>query len=230
MNKYPDLNKDKLHLIDFAFKLQKAVSFADLGGVWRVDGGYTFYALDAFNPIKAILVDTHPTDAVLTQSKIYPQLKFIRGNFGDKHVVQEVGEADVVFLFDVLLHQVAPNWDEILELYSQYTKCFVIFNQQWVGSNSTVRLLDLGEDAYFQNIPYDKNKPPYDNLFQKLNQKHPAHDRTWRDVHHIWQWGITDEDLQLKVKSLGFQLQYYKKCGQFGNLKNFENHAFVFNR
>lgn len=228
--KCPTLNKDKLELIDFAFTSQGVLSFADLGGVWRVDGGYTFYALEAFNPTKAVLVDTHPTEATLRQSKKHAQFRFIHGNFGGKPIAQEVGQVDAVFLFDVLLHQVAPSWDEVLDVYSDKTRCFVIFNPQWVGSSSTVRLLDLGEDLYFQNVPHNKNEEPYDNLFRKLHLKHPDHDRTWRDVHHIWQWGTTDEDLMLKAKSLGFKLQYYKNCGPFGNLKNFENHAFVFRK
>lgn len=177
-----------------------------------------------------MLVDTHPTELMLTQSKKYPQVRSIKGNFGDKSISQEVGPIDIVFLFDVLLHQVAPNWDEVLEIYSHQTRCFVIFNQQWIGSSSTIRLLDLGEDSYFQNVPHNKNEPPYDTLFQKLDQKHPDHDRMWKDVHHIWQWGITDEDLQSKMKSLGFHMQYYKNCGQVGNLSNFENHAYVFSR
>ena len=93
-----------------------------------------------------------------------------------------------------------------------------------------LRLLDLGEEEYFQNVPHSKEEKPYNILFQKLNQKHPGHDRTWKDVHHIWQWGITDVDLQAKVKSLGFRMQYFKNCGRFGNLKNFENHSYVFSK
>jgi hypothetical protein len=229
-DKYPTLNSEKLELINFAFQSQNAHSFADLGGVWGVDGGYTFYTLDMFNPTKAVLVDTHPSDLVLQQSENYSQLGFIKGNFGDRFVSEKVGQVDAVFLFDVLLHQVAPDWNEVLELYSDQTRCFLIFNQQWVGSNSTVRLLDLGEDEYFLNVPHTRDESPYDDLFQKLDQKHPDHERAWRDVHHIWQWGITDDDLKMKLKSFGFQLQYYKNCGQVGHLENFENHAFVFSK
>jgi hypothetical protein len=224
------LNKDKLDLIDFAFTSQKALSFADLGGVWGVEGGYSFYALEKFNPAKAVLVDTHPTESMLIESQKYARLRFIEGNFGNELTALEVGQTDAIFLFDVLLHQVDLDWNEILEIYSRQTGCFAIFNQQWVGTGSTVRLLDLGEDEYFQNVPHAKDEEPYDSLFRKLDQKHPDHDRNWRDVHHIWQWGITDKDLQSKLESLGFQLQYYKNCGQFGHLKNFENHAFVFRK
>lgn len=221
----------KLELIDLALTELKAHSFADLGGVWGVNGGYTFYALEKHKLLtNAILVDTHPTNEMTERSKNFPQLKFIQGNFGDKRIVDEVGQVDAIFLFDVLLHQVAPNWDEVLELYAHQTRCMVIFNQQWIGTSSTVRLLDLGENEYFQNVPHNRHESTYRMLFQKLHEKHPDHDRVWKDVHHIWQWGITDLDLKNKLESLGFRLQYSKNCGQFGKLANFENHAYIFTK
>ena len=45
----PTLLQDKLDLIDFAFSRFGLHSFADLGGVWRVEGGYTFYTLDKYD-------------------------------------------------------------------------------------------------------------------------------------------------------------------------------------
>jgi hypothetical protein len=227
---YSSLDKNKLEIIDFAFNFNKARSFADLGGVWGVNGGYTFYTLDKHNITEGVLVDTHPTEPMLERSKKYPQLRYIQGNFGDSQIAEQVRQVDAIFLFDVLLHQVSPNWDKILDLYAPQTKCLVILNQQWIGGGSTVRLLDLGEESYFENVPVTRAEGPYLSLFQKLDQKHPDHDRTWRDVHHIWQWGITDDDLEAKVESLGFRRQYYKNCGPFGYTKKFENHAFVFTK
>ena len=106
----------------------------------------------------------------------------------------------------------------------------VIFNPQWIKTESTIRLLDLGENEYFQNVPANKEEGAYNKLFQKLNQIAPEYNRKWRDIHHIWQWGITDTDLIKKIKSLGFRMQYFRNYGQFENLKNFENHAFVFSK
>lgn len=224
------LLQDKIDLIDFAFSRLNLHSFADLGGVWGVEGGYTFYTLNKYDISMATLVDTHPTDIFNSLAQEFTLLKFIRGNFGDEEIVHKVGEVDAIFLFDVLLHQVSPDWDHILEMYASQTKCFIIYNQQWIGSEQTVRLLELGEEEYFKNVPHNITEPPYNNLFQKLEEKHPDHDRRWKDVHHIWQWGITDSELTAKVKSLGFRLQFMMNCGNFGNLANFENHAFVFSK
>lgn len=221
--------KDKIDMIDRAFSSLDIESFADLGGVWRVEGAYTFHALDKHRIKDAALVDTHPTQTVLARAKSYPQLRLIKGNFGDPDVVHKVGSVDAALMFDVLLHQVSPDWDTILDMYAQKVRCLLIYNQQWTGSEKTTRLLDLGEKEYFRNVPAG-NYAEYNNLFEKLDQKHPDHDRPWRDVHHIWQWGITDDDLESKVAQLGYKLLYKKNCGRFGRLPNFENHAFIFSR
>jgi hypothetical protein len=228
---YSSLNKEKLALIDFAFTFRKADSFADLGAIWGVNGGYTFYALDKYNPTKAILVDTRPVDIIKERSKKYQQLRLIQGHFGDRRIAQEVGQVDIIFLFDILVHQVTPDWDKILEIYGHQTQCLVIFNPQWIGTDSTIRLTNLSEKEYFQNVPHSNTEEgPYYDLFQKLDQIAPEYDRKWRDIHHLWQWGITDRELKEKIERLKFRLQYFKNCGQFGNLKNFENHAFVFSK
>jgi hypothetical protein len=221
---------DKIELINYAFSRFGLHSFADLGGVWGVEGGYTFNTLDNHDVSAAILVDTNPTDMVENRAREFAQLKILTGNFGDEAVAATVGDVDAVFLFDVLLHQVAPDWHRVLEMYARQTKCFVIYNQQWTGSDQTVRLLDFGEEEYFRNVPHERTETPYDNLFEKLDEKHSGHGRLWRDVHSIWQWGITNSDLITKVESLGFRLQYMKNCGRFGQLENFENHAFVFTK
>jgi len=222
--------KEKLDLIEFAFTNQKLESFADLGGVWGVEGGYTFHTLDNHEVSHAALVDTHPTEIVTRRSQQYPALRLVRGNFGSEEIAREVGAVDAVFLFDVLLHQVSPDWNQVLEMYAGRVRCFVIYNQQWIGSNTTVRLLELGETEYFWNVPHKVSDRPYSDLFRKLDQKHPDHDRTWRDVHHIWQWGITDSDLERVIENLGFKLAFKKNYGRFGRLANFENHGFVFFR
>lgn len=222
--------QDKIDIIDQAFSTLEIESFADLGGVWRVEGGYTFHALDKHKIKDAALVDTHPTQKVVNKAKSYPQLRLIRGNFGDPAVAEKVGTVDAVLLFDVLLHQVAPDWDDILEMYGKNVRAMVIYNQQWTGSGHNVRLLDLGEEEYFRNVPHNPRQENYKDLFSRLNEIHPDHNRPWRDVHHIWQWGITDTDLESKVAELGFKLMSKKNCGSFGRLPNFENHAFIFAR
>ena len=226
---FSPFNFQKRTLLDATFETVKPTprSFADLGGVWNVNGAYTFDLLDRYTIDRAILVDTDFTDIVELAAKSHPQLSLLHESFGDPTVPQQIGEVDVIMLFDVLLHQVAPDWDEILERYAPVTQSFAIYNQQWTGEGSKVRLLDLGEEGYFRNVPHNTH-PTYEGLFDRLDELHPQHNRPWRDVHNIWQWGITDDDLRGKLKALGFEETYYRNHGPFGILPNIENHAFVF--
>ena len=222
---------DKKEIIDFALGrlAPSPCSFADLGGIWDVDGEYTFHGLENHTVKKACLVDTDFTDKAKKKAEKHTNLTIIKGNFGSPEVVEKIGAVDAVFLFDVLLHQVSPDWDEILEMYARASEIFVIFNQQWTGPK-TVRLLDLGEEKYFRSVPHDKAHPNYADLFQRLDEVHPQHQRKIRDIHNIWQWGVTDSDLIKKMRDLGYSMQYYKNCGRFQNLDNFENHAFIFKK
>lgn len=221
---------EKLALLDAAMSHADTSSFADLGGVWGVEGGYTFHLLDRHRISAASLVDTHPTEKVRRAAKAYPALRIIQGNFGRSEVVADVGKVDLAIMFDVLLHQVTPDWDEVVRRYAFNTDCLVVYNQQWVGSESTVRLLDLGKQEYFNNVPHNPRQDPYDRLFDRLDEIHPDHGRPWRDVHHVWQWGITDQDLISVAADAGLRLVLKENYGQFGRLKNFENHGFIFRR
>jgi hypothetical protein len=222
------LDRDKVDIIDQAFSSFGVQSFADLGAVRAKEGGYTFHALDKYPAEYAVLVDTDITPALVDCAKNYPQLHLINGNFGSRAVVDEVGRIDAIFLFDVLMHQAAPDWDTVLEMYAKNVRVFGIYNQQWTSADTTVRLLDLGEKEYFRNVPVDPKDETYRDLFKKLDQKHPYADTLWRDVHSIWQWGITDEDLESTAARLGFKLVYMKCCGRLG--EHFENKAFIFSR
>lgn len=228
--KHGKLLPQKLALIDTARRLTGFESIADLGGVWGVEGGYLFHALDA-NPLtRAVMVDTHPTEAFLAKASRYPQLEVIKGNFGDPQVVRQVGSIGAVVLFDVLLHQVKPDWDDVIRAYASVADTLIIYNQQWTGSDCTVRLLELGEESYFSNVPHRRAQEPYKNLFTRLDEKHPDHDRPWRDVHHIWQWGIIDRDLISVAEASGMRLVHHTDLGQFGRLTNFRNRGFIFAR
>lgn len=227
---------DKGELIDYAFTRcsPPPASFADLGGVWGVEGAYTFYALEAHRPRSALLVDDKLTTEVVDKAKGHQQLQLLNGNFGTDAIASKVRGVDAIFLFDVLLHQVDPDWDRVLEMYAGTAKYLLIYNQQWTGEK-TERLLDLGPDEYFRHTPREPTDTLdqdslYQDLFTKMHERHPEQNRPWRDIHNIWQWGITDADLTAAVEALGFQLEYYKNCGRFGQLPNFENHAFVFKR
>lgn len=226
----PYFNEDKKKLIDLAFKplSNRGVTFADLGGIWGVNGAYTFYALNHYDVKRAWLVDTRPTPAARRRSQRHPNLTLLQNNFGRPEVPEAIGEVDALFLFDVLLHQVAPDWDELLSLYASHTKRFVIYNPQWTGVGSPVRLPDLGRDEYFRQTPARPEQAHYQKLFANMHEMNAEHGRPWRDIHPFWQWGISDGDLVRALSSLGFRLTAYENFGRFGQLPQFERHGFIF--
>lgn len=227
--RYGPLTQAKIDLLDFAFSRFGVSSLADLGAAYRVDGGYTFYAVDCWGAKRAVLVDTHPTERTLAEAALRDEVEVVRGNFGDPEIAARVGEVDAVIMFDVLLHQVSPDWDQLLELYAPRTRLFVLHNPQWLDSK-TVRLLDLGEEKYLASVPKTHNEAVYRAALDRPDEITAAHGRPNRDVHHIWQWGITDDSLIGKLNSLGFALRYFQDHGYFWALDLFRNHAFVFEK
>lgn len=222
-------NPAKRELIDEALRGTTVHSFADLGGVWGVDGWYAFYLLDHTPATRAYLVDTNFTPAVLQHAQRYPQLALLRENFDSPAVIEKMGALDLVLLFDVLLHQVAPQWDEVLKHYSRTATMIAVFNPQWIGEK-TVRLLDLGERAYFENVPHTPDHPSYRFVFEDPKGIDPATGRARRDSSSIWQWGIVDRELIQTMWLLGYNLRFFKHYGRFGSLRNFENHGFIFRK
>jgi hypothetical protein len=222
--------REKKALIDTAFDQlpEGPKKLADLGGVWDVDGMYTFYALDNYPVERAVLVDTDISEKTRKKAEKHDSITLIAGNFGDELVARAVGDVDLVLLFDVLLHQVKPDWRDILEIYGKQARGIAVFNPQYIAADSSVRLLDLGRDEYFENVPHSPDHPQYSDLFDKMDEIHPQHNRPWRDIHNIWQWGVTNRDMIAHMESLGFTAQYEKNCGRFHQLKNFESHAFLF--
>jgi hypothetical protein len=95
-----NVNMNKKAIIDTTFQkllLRSPASFIDLGGVWGVNGAYTFYTLDRYAISQAYLVDTHLNDLVRKQQEQYPQLQLISGNFGNVDIVKTLQQVDAIF-------------------------------------------------------------------------------------------------------------------------------------
>jgi hypothetical protein len=218
-----------------AFERNRVRSFSDMGACFGVHAGYTFTGIMNFPIDRAYIVDSNPTASALERAKLFPQVEFLRGNFHDPEVVAKASNVDAVIFYDVLLHQVSPDWDEILKMYST-AKCMVIFNQQWAAaSRKTVRLHDLGRDEYLRNTPMNFDAdgnllPRIKILFDNFDKMHPQFNKPYKDVHFWWQWGITDKDLINKMESLGYKLTWNKNFGKAYGLPNYENCGFIFSK
>jgi hypothetical protein len=221
----------KKEVIDYVFNRFKVNTVAELGCVWGVSGVYGRYIAETYPHTMVIQVDWHWTDEAKELCGKYSNISMMTGDFGNAEMPSKVGSVDAIILFDVLLHQVAPDWDRVLQMYAPYTDLFLIVNPQFTGSPVTVRLLDLGRENYFANVPHDKEHPTYKNLFDKMYEINTEHGgRIWRDISSVWQWGITDSDLFHKIRELDFNPVYQKNIGGWGDLANWECNAFVFKK
>lgn len=223
----PVLQPVKCRAIDAAFERWDVRSFADLGGLWAIDGGYTFHALQTRPIERAFLVDTGDAGPIAPRAAAHPQLRIVRENFGHESVPARLGPLDAVLFLDVLLHQVGPDWDEILGMYTQVAPCFVIVQPQYTRGGGAVRLLDLGLEEYRRITPGD----PYDEeVFADLDAIHPVYGRPVRDIHELWQWGITDAALECVMDALGYEAFYFENAGPWQGSDVFEAHAWGFHR
>jgi hypothetical protein len=225
------VNRDKLRLIDITFRdlFPEAKSFADLGGVWRVNAAYTIHTLKRCGAQRGVLVDTDYPDGLKEKVRKYPQLTVVEGDFGLAATAKAVGDVDVTYLFDVLLHQANPDWDDVLSLYANSTRCFVIYNQQFIRGDDAVRLTDLPFKEYVEltsDYRYELQRYVYDHKAEM----HPQYNKPWGDIHNIAQWGITDRALRSTMADLGYKEVHFSNHGRFLDLPAFENHAFVFCR
>ena len=221
------LHPIKLRAIDATLERPDVHSVADLGGIWAVDGGYTFHALERHAPERAVLVDEQVTDATRERAQRFAQLEIVEGNFGDPATAGRVGEVDAVILFDVLLHQVSPDWDDVLRMYAERARYLIVVQPQYVLGDRTVRLLDLGRERYLELVP---EVPEHHEVWNRMDEYLPERGRKYRDIHNIWQWGMTDADLRRRTDELGLELVYYENAGMWLDRPAFENHAFVFRR
>src|SRR3954449_5086202 len=98
---YEHLGATKLRLIDHCFEHLGSRSFADLGGIWAVDGGYARYAADVHGAERGVVVDEDFSEAYLEAERKLANLTHVRGNLGDSAVAASLGEVDVAFFFDV---------------------------------------------------------------------------------------------------------------------------------
>jgi hypothetical protein len=203
------LKPAKTALIDMALEKYKIRSIVDLGGCWGVHGGYTFHALDHGKIKKAYIVDGHMTDPTKERAQNYPQLELISGALGDTEIAKKIGNVDAIIMYDIILHQVNPNWDKFLEIWGKQAKHLIIYNQDWTLDAEPVRFIDRGADWYIKNVP-SGGEGPVKNWFAAHDTFNEATKGKLRDVHYFWQWGIPLKSLTKKLEKIGFHIDLAK--------------------
>ncbi|WP_370307104.1 hypothetical protein [Sinimarinibacterium flocculans] len=232
MSKGPDvpIRPHKAELFDHAIRTHGITSFADLGGCWGVNAGYTLHALARHPSIqRAYVADQHVTPLSRQRGAAYPQLAFLTGIINRAEFVEAFPAVDALVMYDILLHQVNLNWDAFLSAWATKARVLVIYNQNWSLDPRTVRFIDRGRDWYKQYV-FHTRAEAIDQWFDQHDVIDPQLNCPRRDVHNFWQWGITRDDLIAHVEGLGFRLTYFQDYGPFMNVAHIPQQGFVFVR
>jgi hypothetical protein len=218
--------------IDFAIEELGIASFADLD-MGQSYGEHAFYAIEKPTVSEGVLADARPTrarDQLLTaieRAGEHAGMRVVDGDIVDPATIHEIGQVDAILMFNLLLHMVAPDWGRVIELYAPFTSCFVMTNPQWAEHEHSIRLVELGRERFLEAVT---PSAAHLSLFDRLDEWYPTQNRTHRDSRSVWQWGITDIDLEAKMADLGFGLDYRRSLGPFPGASGFERKAFVFSR
>ncbi len=222
----------KARAIDYTVEKLGIQSFASLD-FGEAFGQAAFHTIDKPSVQRGVLVDARarrPRDHLLSaieQAAELPGMEVLDGTFSDPETVTEIGHVDAVLLFDLLVRMVDPDWDRLLEMYAPATSAFVIANPQWEGGKTTVRLIDLGRERYLTAVPPWRS---HIELFDRLDEWHEGQQRPYRNALHVWQWGLTDADLERKMDELGFSREREWTFKPPPSTEGFVNKSFVFAR
>jgi hypothetical protein len=224
------LDPIKLKLIDELLLIDSSIkTSADLGACWGVDGGYSRYLLDKHGLERVAIVDQHVTDGTLSWAYNEPRAIPTQGLLGDDETIHRVGDVDVVIFFDVLLHQVAPDWDEVLAKWAPRAKYILIHNPMWTVGSETLRLPDHGFEWFKANVVY-QNEARLKDWFDRFDEFDGEQNKKKKDVHNFWQFGITQRDLLSRMMDLGFSCEYHSHFKSRVGKPWIQNFGYIFRK
>src|SRR3954469_5780875 len=89
-------------------ELAPGKSFADLGGMFLIDGEHTFLAADA-GATWAVCVDVREiSEKFEREATKRSNVEFVQGDFSSEQVADKLGVVDVVWCWGVLYHHPSP--------------------------------------------------------------------------------------------------------------------------
>ena len=206
---------DKLELIEAAYRMTEFRSFADLGGCWGVNGAYAFRAVELCGSRlrRAVILDGNVTRPTRERATGAPKVELVETMLGSAEAHESVGFVDAILMFDILLHQVRPDWDDFLLRWSRQTDTLIIYNQNWLLTPRTVRFVDRGLEWYRRNVVVWKDENPRTSL-DRWFARHDERDsqgRLERDSHDFWQFGIRPLELINLLARNGFELVHMNR-------------------
>ncbi|MYA09832.1 MAG: hypothetical protein F4060_02515 [Holophagales bacterium] len=185
-------------------------SFADLGGCWGVNGAYAFRAAELCGSTlkRGFVLDGNITPQTRETAARHPKVRLVETLLGSREAHDAVGYVGAVIMFDILLHQVNPDWNDFLLAWSQQTDTLVIYNQNWLKTPRTIRFVDRGLGWYRRNVVVweDENQSTeLDGWFARHHER-DSRGRLERDSYDFWQFGIRPLEMINLLAHHGFEL------------------------
>lgn len=219
----------KASLIEIAVETFGMKSIVDVGGCFGVHGGYAFHALEC-GVERAMILDGSITELTQERAGKYPGVTLKTMDLGDRREIALLPHCDAAIIYDVLLHQVDPDWDEFLRLYAAKADTLIVYNQDYAGKE-TFRFVDKGLKWYLeQEFAKFYGKKSIVDWFAAHQERDPGSGKRKKDIHGFWQWGITYMDILRVAYEQGFQLEYFVNDGArfFGN--GITCHGYIFRK
>ncbi len=136
------VNANKADLISQAIDRYGLKSIIDVGACSGVNGAYTFHALASGKIERAVITDGEITDITRKRAAGGARSELRQGDIGDADFIDALSHSDAAIMFDVLLHQVGPRWDDSLQ----------DIRAKWITSSSTIRIGLAGTQAFVSSI------------------------------------------------------------------------------
>lgn len=207
--------QSKLALVETAHRITEFRSFADLGGCWGVNGAYSFHAAELCGSTleRGFILDGNITPQTRNRAGRHPRVECVETLLGSREAHDAVGFVGAVIMFDVLLHQVKPDWNDFLLAWSRQTDTLVIHNQNWLKTPRTIRFVDRGLEWYRRNVVVweDENQATeLDGWFARHHER-DSRGQLKRDSYDFWQFGIRPLELINLLARHGFELVYMNR-------------------
>ena len=185
--------------------LSPGKSFADVGGMWNIDGEMAFRAEEAgAGPVA--LVDAMPAtpEFEAERRRRNSQVAFHRGDLHDRAFVEGIGSFEVVWCTGVLYH--SPNPVQLLTHLRAMTEKTLVFGTQIIPEipgveNACVFYPGLSAGAR------DALAWPHADAAKGMVGIGTPFDPKPENLYANWWWGVTPSALRGMLEATGFKLE-----------------------
>jgi hypothetical protein len=176
-------------------------SFADIGCMWKVNGGFSFLAEDVGATRVTGLDGMEPTEQFLEEhARRASKMRFLLGDLHDPVTVEQVGVHDVVFCAGVFYHSPSPFL--ILQHLRRMTGKLLL-----LGGHTMPEVPGLEQACVFYPRLRARARAPFKQVYRRgsIGISEPF-DMSPGEGLAGWWWGITPSAMRAMLEMAGFEV------------------------